>query len=264
MQLTKHGLYNADMDRDQLVAYIDDQLDVDEVQDFAANGLQVAGRHEVHRIATGVSASAALFEAAAAWGADALLVHHGLFVRSDEATKLTGALGERVRLLFKHDMSLLAYHLPLDRHPIHGNAAVLARELGLEQIEPFGAYHGSTLGFAGVLPTPLHVDELLPLVAERCQREPLHFPGGPELIASIGIVTGGFPDGLDEAVVAGLDAFITGEAREWVMQRAAEEGIHFIAAGHYATERFGVRSLGELLAKRFELEVRFFDLPNPV
>jgi len=252
------------MDRDQLVAYIDDQLDVDEVNDFAANGLQVAGRRDVQRLATGVSASAALFSVAAEWRADAVLVHHGLFWRSEEPARLVGALGERVRLLFQHDMNLLAYHLPLDRHPALGNAAVLAIQLGLEQIEPFGSFHGQTLGFAGMLPTPLRPAELLPRIATLCGREPQHFPGGPEQIASIGIVTGGAPEGLDEAVAAGLDAYLTGEPREWVMQRAVEEGIHFIAAGHYATEMFGVRALGELLAKRFELDVRFFDLPNPV
>jgi putative NIF3 family GTP cyclohydrolase 1 type 2 len=120
------------------------------------------------------------------------------------------------------------------------------------------------LGFAGVFPTPLPVDEVLARVGKITRREPHLFPGGPELVASVGIVSGGAPAAFDEAVSAGLDAFITGEAREWVPYRAAEEGVHFIAAGHHATERFGVRSLGEFLAKRFEIEVRFFDLENPV
>jgi dinuclear metal center YbgI/SA1388 family protein len=252
------------MDRDHLVAYLDDLLDADSFQDIAVNGLQVAGRAEVERLATAVSASAQLFNEAAAWGADAILVHHGLLWRGAEPLRLTGSYRERVRLLLENDMSLIGYHLPLDRHIDHGNAAVMARELGLEQLEAFGNFDGVMLGWAGVFPTPIPAPELCRLLLRVCGQEPLHFPGGPELVASVGIVTGGAPQAFDEAVVAGLDAFVTGEAREWVQHRAIEDGVHYLAAGHYATERFGVRSLGEFLAKRFGLEVRFFDLPNPV
>lgn len=252
------------MDRDHLIAYLDELLDADSFQDVAVNGLQVAGRGEVERLATAVSASARLFEEAAAWGADAVLVHHGLLWRGAEPLRLVGSHRERVRLLLEADMSLVAYHLPLDKHVDHGNAAVMARELGLEQLEAFGAFDGVMLGWAGVLPTPLPARELCRLVGDVCGQAPLHFPGGPELVASVGIVTGGAPAAFEEAVAAGLDAFVTGEAREWVQQRAVEDRVHYVAAGHYATERFGVRSLGEFLAKRFGLDVRFFDIPNPV
>jgi len=251
------------MDRDHLVSYLDEYLAADSIQDIAVNGLQVAGRTEVERVATAVSASAQLFVDAAEWGADAVLVHHGLLWRGDEPQRLVGSFCNRVRLLLEHDMSLIAYHLPLDRHVDHGNAAVMARELGMEQLEAFGEFDGVKLGWAGVLPTPLTVDELRREVRRVCGQEPVIFSGGPERVASVGIVTGGAPAAFDEAVAAGLDAFVTGEAREWVLHRAAEDGVHFVAAGHYATERFGVRSLGEFLAKRFDLEVRFFDLPNP-
>jgi len=251
------------MDRDLLVAYVDELLDADAIQDVAVNGLQVAGRVEVERLATAVSVSSQLFREAAAWGADAVLVHHGLLWRSGEPLRLVGSYRERVRLLLEHEMSLLAYHLPLDRHVDHGNAAVMARELGLEQLEAFGELDGVQLGWAGVFPTPLPIDSLRQAVERLCGQEPLLLAGGPELVASVGIVTGGAPTAFDEAVSAGLDAYITGEAREWVQQRAIEDGVHFIAAGHYATERFGARSLGEFLAKRFDIEVRFFDLPNP-
>ncbi len=253
----------VDMDRDQLVAYLDDLLEVDEVSDIALNGLQVGGRPEIERIATAVSASAQLFTQAAEWGADAVLVHHGLLWRG-EVLRLTGSFRERVRLLLENDLNLVAYHLPLDRHPAHGNAAVLARELGLDGLEPFGMFEGVSLGVAGVFPTPIPDDDLFARVRTACGQQPQVFLGGPDVVASVGIVTGGAPAGFEEAVSAGLDAYITGEAREWVMHRAEEEGVHFIAAGHYATERFGVRSLGEFLAKRFDLEVRFFDLANPV
>ncbi|HUK14337.1 MAG TPA: Nif3-like dinuclear metal center hexameric protein [Thermoanaerobaculaceae bacterium] len=251
------------MDRDQLVAYIDDLLEADALQDVGVNGLQVSGRAEVERLATGVSACAELFNQAAEWGADAVLVHHGLLWRGDEPQRIAGALRQRLRLLFENDLNLLAYHLPLDRHPAHGNAAVLAREIGLEGLEPFGSFGGVPLGFAGVFPTPVPDEELFRRVRAACGQQPQVFLGGPEMVASVGIVTGGAPTGFEEAVAAGLDAYITGEPREWVMHRAAEDGVHFVAAGHYATERFGVRSLGEFLAKRFDLEVRFIDLPNP-
>lgn len=251
------------MDRDQLVAYIDDLLEVDEVSDVAINGLQVAGRQEVSRLATAVSASAEFFVQASAWGADAVLVHHGLLWRGDEPPRLVGSFRERVRVLLENDLSLLAYHLPLDRHPAHGNAAVLARAIGLDRLERFGVFSGLALGFAGVFAEPLSISEVLARVEKACGQAPLAFAGGPERIASIGIVTGGAPSGFDEAVANGLDAYLTGEAREWAYHRSAEEGVHFIAAGHHATERFGVLSLGEQLARRHGLEVQFFDVPNP-
>lgn len=198
------------------------------------------------------------------WGADAVLVHHGLLWRGGEPLRLVGTHRDRVALLLEHNLNLLAYHLPLDRHPDHGNAAVMARMLGLEQLEPFGEFDGLALGYAGVFPSPVDTEELCGRVRLVCDREPLLLPGGPDRIASVGIVTGGGATAFDEAVAVGLDAFITGEPKEWVMHRALEEGVHFLAAGHYATERFGVRALGEHLARTFDLAVRFFDLPNPV
>jgi dinuclear metal center YbgI/SA1388 family protein len=252
------------MDCDQLVAYLDDLLEADTLQDVGVNGLQVAGNQEVERLATAVSASAELFSQAVDWGADAVLVHHGLLWRGDDPPRITGSFRQRLRLLLENDLNLIAYHLPLDRHPAHGNAAVLARELGLEQLEPFGNVGGLNRGGAGVFANPVPAEELFHRVGSVCGQEPQIFPGGPERVASVGIVTGGAPTAFEEAVAAGLDAYITGEAREWVLHRAAEDGVHFLAAGHYATERFGVRSLGEFLAKRFDLDVRFFDLPNPV
>jgi dinuclear metal center YbgI/SA1388 family protein len=255
---------NDTMDRDQLVAYLDDLLEADALQDISLNGLQVAGCQEMERLATAVSASAELFSLATEWGADSVLVHHGLLWRGDEPARVVGSFRQRLRLLLENDLNLIAYHLPLDRHPVHGNAAVLARELGLEQLEPFGFFGGVALGMAGVFPNPVPAEDLFRQVRTVCGQEPQIFPGGPERVASVGIVTGGAPTAFDEAVAAGLDAYITGEAREWVLHRAAEDGVHYLAAGHYATERFGVRALGEFLAKRFELEVQFLDLPNPV
>ncbi len=252
------------MDRDQLVAYLDDLLEAESLQDVGVNGLQVAGPQEVERVATAVSASAELFSQVAEWGADTVLVHHGILWRGDEPVRIAGSFRRRLHLLFEHELNLIAYHLPLDRHPAHGNAAVLARELGLDQLEPFGSFGGVALGVAGVFPNPVPAEDLFRRVRAACGQEPQIFPGGPERVASVGIVTGGAAAAFDEAVAAGLDAYITGEAREWVLHRATEDGVHYLAAGHYATERFGVRSLGDFLGKRFGLDVRFFDLPNPV
>lgn len=251
------------MHRDQLVAFLDEHLGAEGIEDAAINGLQVEGRSEIRRLATAVSASAALFRAAAAWGADAVLVHHGLLWRGSDPQPIRGASRERLRLLLEAELNLIAYHLPLDRHAEHGNNAVLARELGLEHPEPFGAYHGLPIGVAGVFAQPLELAELTRRVRLTVGQEPLVFPGGDTPIAAVGIVSGGAPELFDEAVAAGLDAFVTGEAREWVLHRAAEEKVTFIAAGHYATERFGVRALGDFLATHLGIDVRFFDFPNP-
>lgn len=247
-----------------MTAALDDLLDADTIPDASLNGLQVAGRERIERVATAVSVSRTLIEEAADWGADAILVHHGLLWRGGEPLRLVGTHRERVALLLEHDLNLLAYHLPLDRHADLGNAAVMARMLGLDQLEPFGEFDGVALGFAGVFPTPVDVEELCGRLRLVCDREPLLLAGGPDRVASVGIVTGSGAHAFEEAVTVGLDAFITGEAREWVMHRAREEGVHFLAAGHYATERFGVRALGDHVARQFGLEVRFFDLPNPV
>ena len=193
-----------------------------------------------------------------------MLVHHGLFW-DFHPTGLTPLLAERLRPLFKHDINLAAYHLPLDAHPELGNNAILARELGCTEQEPFGDYKGTAIGrrgrFAGDGLTPAELHERVPAATGR---EPLLLGAGPERIRTIGIVSGSAADTLDEAVAAGLDAFLTGEPREHITADAEEHGIRFVAAGHYATETFGVRALGDLLAERFGIEHKFVDLPNPV
>jgi putative NIF3 family GTP cyclohydrolase 1 type 2 len=169
-----------------------------------------------------------------------------------------------VTALLSAGMSLLAYHLPLDRHPEVGNNALAARALGLDDLEPFALHEGRPVGFRGRFPEPLAFAGLL----ERCRvlfgQEPLAFNSGPDPVATLGIVSGGAQAELYEAIAARLDGYLTGEASEWVMNVARENGIHYLACGHYATERLGVHALGEHLARRFELEVEFIDVPNPV
>jgi dinuclear metal center YbgI/SA1388 family protein len=246
-----------------LVAYIDEILEARKGSDYGPNGLQVEGRDPVRKLVTGVSACSELFVRARAAGADAVLVHHGLFWKGLDPT-LTGYRYKRVAELIQSGMSLLAYHLPLDRNPEVGNNAVAARAFGLASIEPFGEHAGMTIGFRGRFPEPVTAVGLVALCRQVFSQEPLAFLSGREPIATLGIISGGAQSEVHQAIALGLDAYITGEATEWVMNVAREAGIHYLAAGHYATERLGVQALGEHLRRRFGIAVEFIDVPNPV
>ena len=247
-----------------IIAALDELLDPGAFHDLGPNGLQVPGPEEVDTVVTAVSAQRALAERAIEAGAQLVLVHHGLFW-DFHPTGLTPLLAERLRPLFKHDINLAAYHLPLDAHPTLGNNAILARELGCSDQQPFGLYKGTAIGVSGRFEGDgLSPGELHARVRAATGREPLLLGAGPARIRSIGIVSGSAADTLGEAVDAGLDAFLTGEPREHITAEAAEHGVHFVAAGHYATETFGVRALGELLANQFGVDHEFVDLPNPV
>jgi dinuclear metal center YbgI/SA1388 family protein len=218
----------------------------------------------VGTVVTGVSAHRELFERAIEAGAQLIVVHHGLFWEGAPLA-LSPVMAARLKLLLEADVALAAYHLPLDSHPHVGNNALIAEKLGCQDREPFAELHDVPIGVAGRFDGDgLAADELFGRVREITDREPLVFAHGPERVRSIGIVSGGAPDQVEDAIAAGLDAFLTGEPAERVMATAREGGIHFIAAGHYATETFGVRRLGELLAGEFGVEHRFVDVPNPV
>lgn len=249
---------------DNILAYLDELLRPASFHDYGPNGLQVPGPTQVATVVTGVSASAELFERAAERGADLVVVHHGLFW-TGAPLALTRASKRRLALLFEHEMALAAYHLPLDGHPEVGNNALLAAGLGCASHVPFAAHKGATIGVAGTFPGDGIVPaEIVRRVARLTAREPLAFLAGPARVRTIAIVSGAGADYLGEAVAAGCDAFLTGEPAERVMTHAQEEGVHFLAAGHYATETFGVRRLGELLADRFAIEHEFVDVPNPI
>ncbi len=251
------------MDIRALVDHCDQLLEAKAGRDFGPNGLQVEGRREVRKIATGVSACLELFERARDAGADAILVHHGLFW-DGAPRELTGHLYRRVAVLIEAGMHLVAYHLPLDRHPELGNNALAVKKLGLYSVEPFGLYQGLPIGFRGRYPEPIPVAEFVARCAETFGQEPLGFLSGPDPVATVGIVSGGAQGEVYQAIAEGLDAYITGEASEWVMNIARENRIHYLACGHYATERLGIRALGDHLAERFGLEHEFIDVPNPV
>jgi dinuclear metal center YbgI/SA1388 family protein len=250
------------LSRGALVSYLDQYLDASRGRDYGPNGLQVEGREEVRKIVTGVSACQELFVQARMADADAVLVHHGLFWEGTPRT-LTGFRYRRVAELIRGEINLLAYHLPLDRHLEVGNNAVAGRELGLEEMVPFGLHDGLPLGVRGRFPAPIPAAELV----ARCERlygqTPLAYLAGGEAISTVGIISGGGQGEFYSAIEEGLDAYVTGEVTEWVMNVARETGTHYLAAGHYATERLGVKALGEHLAERFGIEVEFLDIPNP-
>lgn len=250
----------------QLMAWLDETLmpPAGAVRDYGPNGLQVEGRPQCRRVALGVTSNLALIDAAAAWGADLLVVHHGILWEG-APLPLTGALGRRVGALMAAGMSLAGYHLPLDAHPTLGNAATLARQLGASAAEPDFEHRGLLVGCVASLRPPLAVAALLDRVRERVSPHVHVFPHGPDPITRLGIVTGGAARDVRRAIDLGCDAYLTGEAGEYSQATAAEERITFIAAGHHRTERFGPQALAGALADRWPgLEVRFIDVDNPV
>ncbi|HEX3512042.1 MAG TPA: Nif3-like dinuclear metal center hexameric protein [Solirubrobacteraceae bacterium] len=248
----------------QIIAEIDEVLEPGRYEDYCVNGLQVPGPSEVTTLATGVSAHAELFAQAAGEHADLLLVHHGLFwgpgVRSVDAI-----LHARLKLLFDANIALAAYHLPLDGHTELGNNAQLARALGASVTERFALHRGEPIGVLARLPgdgdSP---SELVAAVAAAAGREPLWLDGSAPLIRTLAIVSGAGADYITDAAAAGAQALVTGEAEERTTALARELGVHLIAAGHHATETFGVRALGDHLAARFGVRHVFLDAPNPV
>ena len=250
-------------ERDELISFLDDLLDAEGWPDYGPNGLQVPGARDVELVVTGVSAHRELFEQATAAGAQLVLCHHGIFW-GDPLGPVTQQMKARLKLLFDADMSLAAYHLPLDAHPELGNNALICDGLGLERTDPFGEAKGRPIGWIGTAREPLGIAELADRASRLFGSDPLTFASGPEEIRRVGIVSGGGSSTLAEAIALGLDAFVTGEPSEHVMADAREGGVHFLAGGHYASETFGVRKLGDLLAERFGVEHRFVEIPNPI
>jgi dinuclear metal center YbgI/SA1388 family protein len=239
-------------------------LQPERFEDYGPNGLQVPGATQIERIATGVSAHAKLFELAAEEKAQLLIVHHGLFWGSGLET-VDGLLKRRLQILFEADISLAAYHLPLDAHPELGNNALLAKALGARALEPFGRHETETIGFLAILPGEgMPIAELIEEVSALTDRVPLLLDSGPAVVKRLAIVSGSGSDYIFEAAQAGADGLLTGEPSERVTASARELGLHLIAAGHHATETFGVRRLGEHLSERFGLEHVFIDVPNPI
>ncbi len=249
------------MQRDTLIAYLDEYLKLKAfAHDDSLNGLQVGCPEEVTRVALAVDARLSAFEAAADWGAQLILVHHGLFWGA--AYALTGPNYARFRVLFTRGLGVYAVHLPLDAHPVVGNNAELVRLLGLETPEPFGIYHDYTIGMAGTLPQPTSVLELAARLGEALGVMPLRVLDAGRPAQRVACISGGAASMAYQAYEAGYDTFVTGELSHSHLPLLEEMGINVIFAGHYHTETLGVKALGRHLEAQFGLETRFFDLPT--
>jgi dinuclear metal center YbgI/SA1388 family protein len=255
MQQTKFDLEN----------YLNQLLNPSLFEDYAPNGLQVDGKLHVNRIAFAVSATQESIKKATQWGADALIVHHGIFWKHQGSRTITGAWGERVKLCVKFDLNLLAYHLPLDAHPELGNASALASQIGLTNLSSFALYKRSPLGVKGTFSKPISAKELkqnLKLILNHDVI--LASPDETKLISSLGIVTGGANNEWIKALDEGVEAYLTGEISEYNWHDAIEAGIHYFAGGHHATEKFGIQSLMHQVKNDHpQFEVIFFDSANP-
>ncbi len=249
----------AGMQRSAFATLLDTWLVPRNFADVAENGLQVQGRAQVSRVVCGVSANLAFIDAAIATGADTLIVHHGLVWGGIK--RIDGWLHARIASLMRHDVNLFAYHLPLDAQPTFGNNAQLAGALGITQLAPFGAYKGQLIGTAGVV-EPTSFRDVVARVHERVGAPLCAFGAMDRTITRVGVCTGGAPELLHDAITAGLDLYITGEATEWVKAVADESGTCFVAAGHHHTERFGPRALAQQL-KAHGIDASFIDVDNP-
>lgn len=247
-----------------ILATADELLQPARFEDYCVNGLQVPGPLAVESIVSGVSASAELFGLAAQAGADLVLVHHGMFWGSG-IRAIDPVTRGRLAVLFENEMALAAYHLPLDAHPEIGNNALLARELGAVELSPFAGHGREAIGCLGTLAGEgVPLADLVASTRSATQREPLVFDTGAQTVTRVAVVTGAGAGYLEEAAAAGAQALVTGEVPERAMALARELGVNLISAGHYATETFGIRCLGELLSGRFGLRHEFIDVPNPV
>lgn len=246
----------------ELITALDEYLDAASISDYCPNGLQVQGRPQIRRIVSGVTASQALIDAAIERETDAILVHHGYFWKGENPV-LTGMKQRRIKSLLQHDINLIAYHLPLDIHAEVGNNAQLAKRLGLTVTGPLQAGNPRSVGLIGELAQPLSSAEFAAVIDRALQRTPMVIDADKP-IRTVGWCTGGAQSYIEHAIAAGVDAFITGEISEHSTHSALENGITYFAAGHHATERYGVQALGEWLATRFGIEHEYVECPNPV
>ena len=246
--------------RDELRGYLDGLLEVERYKDYCPNGLQVEGSADIRHVVCGVTASQALIDDAIARGADTLLVHHGWFWKSEDG-RVTGYRRQRMASLLAANLNLFAYHLPLDAHSDLGNNARLGALLGWTATGRFGE---QDIGFLAVLPTPTFANEIAWLVSQRLGREPMLI-GDPERpVRRVAWCSGGAQSYFEAALASGADLFISGEISEQTVHLARESGMAYLAAGHHATERYGVQALGEHLVDRFGLQAEFIDIDNPV
>lgn len=247
----------------EIISLCEQLLEPQRFKDYCPNGLQVEGAAQVTKIISGVTASQALIEAAVAQGAQLILVHHGYFWKG-ENPQVVGMKRKRLKALLENDISLLAYHLPLDAHPKLGNNAQLANLLGLDVEQGMEPGNERSIGLIGRLPEPMSGDEFAAHIETKLGRKPLHIGGSEGLISRVAWCTGAAQGMIDAAAELQADAYLTGEISEPTVHSARELGLHFYAAGHHATERYGVQALGEYLSAQLGVEHVFVDIDNPV
>ena len=246
-----------------IIQWCDPTLKSPEFKDYAPNGLQIEGKTEVRKILAAVTASQDAIDAAIRENADLLLVHHGYFWKG-EAYPITGMRGKRIKSLIQHDISLLAYHLPLDSHPSLGNNAAIADLLKLERIEALDPSERHPIGNIGYLNQPMPVEEFKKFVSAKLKFDVTHLPADKTMIEKVGFCTGGAQDFIVKAAEQGCDAYISGEVSERTFYEAKELGVHYFACGHHATERYGVQRLGQAISEQFDIEYVYFELNNPI
>ncbi len=252
------------INRNELEQYLTTLLSPEQIKDYCPNGLQVQGREVIKKIVTGVTASQALLDKAVELKADAILVHHGYFWKN-ESYVLRGIKHKRIKTLMDNDISLFAYHLPLDIHPELGNNAQLAKIFDISNVMPLEVGNPLSVAVKGEFQKALTAQELTTLISDKLSRTCLHLPSGEnQKIKTIAWCSGGGQDYIELAAEQGIDAFISGEVSEKTTHSAKEMNIHFFAAGHHATERYGVKALAEHLAQHFNIDVEFVDIDNPV
>jgi dinuclear metal center YbgI/SA1388 family protein len=258
------------VNRDDLSLYLDDHLQVARIKDYCPNGLQVQGKPIIKTLVSGVTASLALIEEAIALKADAIMVHHGWFWKNDDA-RVIGQLHSRLKLLMDHEINLFAYHLPLDVHPVLGNNAQLAKVMGWKPLKGSErAFLGSALPLDGLIwegrpeASQKTLGQLARSISGRLGRDPLVIGDLNKPIKRIAWCTGGAQGYINQAIEMKVDAYISGEVSEQTFHAAEESGVAYIAAGHHATERYGIGALGEFVAQKYKLKHQFVDIPNPV
>ena len=257
-----HPSRNREVDRDRVCRFLDERLNLTAISDHSCNGLQVQGTNRLRRIGCTVDACMETFRLAAERSCEMLIVHHGIIWGG--LTAITGRVCHQVRYLLEQDLNLYAAHLPLDLHPVLGNNARLARLLGLERIRPFGLYKGVTIGYEGTLHRGVNRDRVVDRLCRSLDTACTVLPFGKETVRSVAIVSGGGADELAEAIVKGIDCFVTGEPSHENYHAAMEAKINVLYAGHYHTEKPGVQAIGKLLEETFGLETVFLDVPTPI
>lgn len=248
------------VDIDDIVTHLNDLLSINQFKDYCPNGLQVAGKSSIQKVVTGVTASQALLEAAHAQQADLILVHHGYFWRNENPC-LVGLKRNRLAFLLHHNLNLVAYHLPLDAHPVFGNNAQLGKVLGFEAIKFTGEQN---LIAHAELDQPISLSQFASHIQYQLQRAPLVLGDLKKTIKKVAWCTGAAQGYMEQAIALGVDVFISGEVSEQNTHLAHETGVAYVAAGHHATERYGVQAIGIQLAQKFGIEHSFIEIENPV